>query len=235
MQGIQKIIAMKFIVVGLGYFGSSLATELTSLGHEVIGLDNKMSHVEMYKNQISHTICMDCTDQLAVSSLPLKDTDVVIVGIGEDFGASVMATATFKQMKAKRLIARAISPLHQNVLEAIGVDEIVRPEQDSAERLAHTLEMKGVINAVGISEEYSLIEVNVPQRYIGYKISDADIRNRYNLNVITLKREVEKSNLLNLKVKKKQVLGVLNPDEQLQEHDVLVVFGKESDFKKFLD
>lgn len=225
---------MKFIVVGLGYFGSSLATELTAQGHEVIGLDNKLSHVEMYKNQISHTIAMDCTDQLAVSSLPLKDTDVVVVGIGEDFGASVMSTALFKQMKVKRLIARAISPLHQNVLEALGVDDIIRPEQESAERLAHTLEMNGVINSFGISDEYSLIEVNVPKRYIGYKIMDADIRNRYNLNVITLKRELETTNLLNLKVRKKQVIGVLNPEEEMMENDVLVVFGKESDFKKFL-
>jgi trk system potassium uptake protein TrkA len=225
---------MKFIVVGLGYFGSSLATELTALGHEVIGLDNKLGHVEMYKNQISHTIAMDCTDQLAVSSLPLKDTDVVVVGIGEDFGASVMSTALFKQMKVKRLIARAISPLHQNVLEALGVDDIIRPEQESAERLAHTLEMNGVINSFGISDEYSLIEVNVPKRYIGYKIMDADIRNRYNLNVITLKRELETINLLNLKVRKKQVIGVLNPEEKMMENDVLVVFGKESDFKKFL-
>lgn len=226
---------MKFIIVGLGYFGSSLATELTEQGHEVIGLDNKMSHVELYKSKISHTICMDCTDQQAVNSLPLKDTDVVVVGIGEDFGASVMATATFKQAMVKRLIARAISPLHQTVLEAIGVDDIVRPEQESAERLAHTLEMKGVINSFGISEEYSLIEVNIPERYIGKTIADADIRNRYNLNVITIKREQETLNLFGLKVKKKQVIGVLNPNETLNQKDVLVVFGKESDFKKFLD
>jgi trk system potassium uptake protein TrkA len=226
---------MKFIVVGLGYFGSSLASELTEQGHEVIGLDNKMSHVEMYKARISHTICMDCTDQMAVNSLPLKDTDVVVVGIGEDFGASVMATATFKQASVKRLIARAISPLHQTVLEAIGVDDIIRPEQESAERLAHTLEMKGVINSFGISDEYSLVEINVPSRYIGKTVSDADIRNRYNLNVITIKREKESVNLFNLRVKKKQVIGVLTPDEELKENDVLVVFGKEVDFKKFLD
>src|SRR5690606_40633871 len=113
---------MKYIIIGLGNFGSTLGMQLTAMGHDVIGVDSSMEKVDAFKYDITHTICLDSTDQQALSTLPLKDTDVVVIGIGEDFGASVMATALFKQMNVKRIIGRAMSPLHQKVLEAIGVD-----------------------------------------------------------------------------------------------------------------
>mgnify|MGYP003379460160 CR=1 FL=1 len=109
----------------LGSFGSSLAQKLTELGNEVIGIDTNMKKVDALKDKISHTICIDATDQFTISGLPLKDTDVVIVAIGEDQGANVMVTAIFKNLQVKRLISRAINPLHENVLQAIGVHEIV--------------------------------------------------------------------------------------------------------------
>ena len=80
---------MKYIIFGLGSFGKSLAIRLTELGHETIGVDSNMQKVEQLKERITHTVCMDCTDRNAVSSLPLKDADSVIVAIGEDEGASL--------------------------------------------------------------------------------------------------------------------------------------------------
>ncbi len=96
---------MKYIVVGLGSFGASLAAKLTEAGNEVIGIDTNMDRVDHYKEHISHTICMDATDEFTVAGLPLKDTDMVVVAIGEDKGASVMATALFKNLQVKRLIS----------------------------------------------------------------------------------------------------------------------------------
>lgn len=90
---------MKYIVVGLGNFGASLAEKLTAQGNEVIGIDTRMAKVDLYKERISHTICMDATDEFTVSGLPLKDTDVIVVAIGEDQGANVMATALFKTFR----------------------------------------------------------------------------------------------------------------------------------------
>lgn len=87
---------MKYIIVGLGNFGSSLATKLTSQGHEVIGIDIDMDKVERYKESISHTICIDSTSENAVSGLPIAQTDVVLITIGEDQGQNVMVTALFK-------------------------------------------------------------------------------------------------------------------------------------------
>lgn len=124
---------MKFIIFGLGNFGSSLGKKLTEQGNEVIGVDNDMDKVDAMKETISHTVCLNSTDETIVSGLPLHDTDVVIVAIGEDQGANIMTTAVLKKLKVQKLISRAISPLHETVLQAIGIDQIVHPEEETAE------------------------------------------------------------------------------------------------------
>ena len=106
---------MKYIIFGLGNFGSSLGQKLTEAGNEVIGVDNNMDKVDALKESISHTICMDSTDQFTVSGLPLKDADVVIVAIGENQGANVMTTAVLKNLKVKRIISKNNTPLHETV------------------------------------------------------------------------------------------------------------------------
>src|SRR5690606_3758864 len=103
---------MKYIIIGLGNFGSSLAKKLTALGNEVIAVDKNMAKLDAYKEKISHTICLDATDEEAVSGLPLKDTDVVLIAIGKDEKANIMSTALFKNLETNRLISRAISSLH---------------------------------------------------------------------------------------------------------------------------
>src|SRR5690606_933068 len=118
---------MKYIILGLGNFGASLAEKLTEMGNEVIGVDTNMSKIEMLKDKITHVVSLDSTDLTAVSNLPLKETDVVIVAIGEDKGANILATALMKQLNVKRLISRAVSPLQKMVLEAMGIKEIIHP------------------------------------------------------------------------------------------------------------
>jgi trk system potassium uptake protein TrkA len=108
-----------------------LQKKLTQQGNEVIGIDSNMAKVDAFKSKISHTICINSTDQFTMSGLPIKNTDVVIVAIGEDQGANIMTTAVMKNLNAKRLISRAITPLHETVLQAMGVDEIVHPEEEN--------------------------------------------------------------------------------------------------------
>ena len=143
---------MKYIIVGLGNFGASLGSALTSQGHEVIGIDSNMQRVETYKEVISHTLCMDATDEYTVSGLPIIDTDIVIVAVGEDQGANVMATALFKTLKAKRLISRSINPLHEKVLQAIGVDDLIHPEKEAANRWAKRLSLRYFVDSFELSE-----------------------------------------------------------------------------------
>jgi trk system potassium uptake protein TrkA len=226
---------MKYIIVGMGNFGSFLAKRLTELGHEVVGVDTSEAKIDQIKDHITHAVALNATDQHAVTNLPMKDCDVVIIAIGEDIGASIMTTAIFKQMKVKRIIGRAINALHETVIRAIGVDEIIHPEEETAERLAKRLQLKGVLDSLEISEDYNIVEVKVPSRYIGMSLSEANIRKEFSLNIMTTIQEKEHTNLLGLKLPKREVAGVLPSDYILKEEDILVLFGKIKNIEEFLN
>jgi trk system potassium uptake protein TrkA len=225
---------MKYIVVGLGNFGASLAKKLTEQGNEVIGIDTDMNRVENYKEKISHTICMDATDEFTVSGLPLKDTDMVVIAIGENKGANVMATALFKNFQVKRLISRAIEPLHEKVLYAIGVDEIVHPEEESAERWAKKLCLKGVVDSFELGDDYSIVEVNLPPKYDGKTIKEIGVRENYGLLVLTTISNREEKSLIGKSRNINKVEGVASPNNVLNKNDILVVYGSNDDIKRFL-
>ncbi|MCF0051795.1 TrkA family potassium uptake protein [Dyadobacter sp. LJ53] len=224
---------MKYIIFGLGSFGKSLAIRLTELGHETIGVDNNMQKVEQLKDRITHTVCMDCTDKNAVSSLPLKDADSVIVAIGEDEGASLLSTALLKQLGVKKIIGRVVSDLQKTVLEAMQIEEYILPEEESAERLAMRLDNSGIVDSFKISEKYSIIETRVPERYIGMTLAEADLTNRYNvivLTVLTLSKESENG----LAKIFKRASGIATPNTVMRENEVLVLFGELSDIEKLM-
>lgn len=225
---------MKYLIVGLGNFGASLAMKLTAAGNEVIGIDSRMEKVDEYKEKISHTICMNATDEFTATGLPLKDTDVVIVAIGEDQGANIMATALFKNLQVKRLISRAINPLHERVLHALGVSEIVHPEEEGAERLAKKLSIKNVVDSFELSEEFSIIEAKVPEEYVGKSISEVGFRQKFNLLVLTTIKKEEVKSALGKSRTLERVLGIATPDLVLKENEILVLFGSNQDLEKFL-
>ena len=226
---------MKYIIVGMGNFGGYLAMRLTDLGHEVIGVDNSENRIDLVKDKITHAVTMNATDTQAVKNLPLRDCDVIIIAIGEDVGASIMSTAIFKQLNVKRIIARAINDLHETVIRSIGVDEIIHPEEETADRLSKRLQMKGVMDSLEISDEYNIVEVKVPKRYIGMKVSEADIRKEFFLNILTVIKLENKTNLLGIKTQEKKVIGVITPEYTLEENDILLLFGKIKNIQEFLN
>jgi len=226
---------MKYLIIGLGSFGAPLSEKLTAEGHEVIGIDTRMDKVDQYKERITHTICLDATDEFTVSGLPLKDTDVVIVAIGEDQGANIMATALFKNLQVKRLISRAINPLHEKVLLAIGVDEIVHPEEETAGRWAKKLCMKNVIDFFELSDDYSIIEAKVPAECLGKTIAEVGFRSKYNLLVLSTIKKTEVKGVVGHLHTESEVQGVATSDLVLNETDIMVLFGANKDLKNFLD
>lgn len=225
---------MKYIVVGLGGFGASLSEKLTALGHEVIGVDNNMAKVDYCKEKISHTIFLDATDEITVSGLPLEHTDVVVVAIGEDQGANIMATALFKNLKVKRLISRAINPLHEKVLHALGVDEIVHPEEETAERWAKKLHVSNVVDSFELSEKFSIIEANVPKEHIGKTIDEVNFRKQYNLLVLTVMKKKEVKSIVGKVRTEIRIRGIADPDQTLEANDILVLYGANEDLEEFL-
>lgn len=225
---------MKYIIIGLGNFGASLSQKLTAQGNEVIGVDNRMEKVDLFKEKITHTICMDATDEFTVSGLPLEDTDVVIIAIGEDQGANIMTTALFKNLQVKRLISRAINPLHEKVLVAIGVDGIVHPEEETAERWAKKLCLNNVVDSFELNAFFSLIEANVPKEYIGKTIREINIRRNFNLLVLTIMKKAKVKSLFGKSRTEMNIEGIATPDQVLAESDILVLYGSNKDLQNFL-
>lgn len=226
---------MKYIIVGMGNFGSYLAKRLTELGHEVVGVDNSEAKIDQIKDHLTYAMVLDATDQHAVNTLPMKDTDVIIVAIGEDVGASILATAIFKQLKPKRIIGRAINALHETVIRAIGVDEIIHPEEETAERLAKRLLLKGVLDSLEISDDYNIVEVKVPKRYVGMTVAIANIRSEFSLNIMTTIKEKVKTTLLGIKLPQREVAGVISADYVFEADDILLIFGKIKNIQEFLN
>lgn len=224
---------MKYIILGLGNFGKALAIRLTELGHETIGVDNNMQKVAQLKDKITHTVCMDCTDKGAVSSLPLKDCDAVVVAIGEDEASSLLTTALLKQLQVKKIIGRVVSDLQRTVLEAMQIEEYVVPEEESAERLAMRLDNSGIFDSFKISEKYSIIETKVPERYIGMTLAQADLTKRYNVIVLTV-LTLSKGSEDGLAKIFRRASGIATPDTVLRADEVLVLFGELNDIERLM-
>lgn len=224
---------MKFIIIGLGNFGGSLAEKLTQQGNEVIGVDSRSEKVVALKDKLSHTICMNATDQSAITHLPLKNTDIVMVCIGEDEGANIMVTAHFKNLGVKRLISRAINPLHESVLQAIGVNEIVRPEEETAERWAKKLSLKGVIDSFELNKSYSIVEIVVPEKYVGKTIEEVKFRELHNVLILTIIRDAQEKSFLGRSKTVANVQGIPEPTTMLQKDDIIVIYGNNEDLQRF--
>lgn len=104
---------MKYLIIGLGHYGATLAMELTAMGHEVVGADGNGLHVDSVKDRMAASFVLDATDEMALSVLPLKSVDAVIVAIGDNFGASVRIVSLLKKLKVKRIYARAVDEVHK--------------------------------------------------------------------------------------------------------------------------
>lgn len=225
---------MKYVIIGLGNFGASLAEKLTEMGNEVIGVDLNMSKVEAIKDKITHAVNLDSTDITAVSNLPLKDTDVVIVGIGEDKGANIMATALMKQLHVKRLISRAVSPLQEMVLEAMGVDEIIHPEEETAERWSKKLNLQGVVDSFEVNRDFSIVETAVPEEYDGRTLEEVGLKRKYDVIVLTTIKYTQEKNQLGAFRDVTNVQGVASAKTVLHKEDLMVLYGHNKNIKKLL-
>jgi len=226
---------MKFIVIGLGYFGSKLAVNLTNQGHEVIGVDNRSDKIDELKDSISIVMVMDTTIESAVKSLPLDDTDAVVVGIGEDIGSSILTLSILKSLNVKRLIGRAITPRHENILSHIGINEIVHPEEEAAFALSSMLRLKNALKITELDDDNMIVELYVPKKYVGHALESMNLLKRFNLRLLAVKVLPEKKHdLLNLNMKKSGYVADFDFNLQLalKENDILVLAGNLKDIRK---
>lgn len=226
---------MKYIIIGLGTFGSSIAEKLAGMGNEVIGVDISMSKVEAIKEKITHAISLDATDMEAVKNLPLNDCDIVIIGIGEDKGANIMAAALMKQMHVKRLISRAVDPLQKMVLQTMGVDEIIHPEKETADRWAQRLNMEGVVDSFELDTNFSIVETRIPKEYHEKTIKELNIKAEFDIIILTTMNVSKSKNELGADTEKASVQGIARANTVLYKDEIMVLYGRNEDIKRLLD
>lgn len=220
---------MKIIVFGLGNFGVALALNLTETGNEVIAVDKNLERVNLIKDKVSHAICLDSTNEFAYEALPMKDANTIVVAIGENEGAAIITTAIIKKLSDATIISRSLSGIHDTVLKAMGVTNMVHPEQDSADQLTKQINFKTSMYHHQLDDNYTISEVESKEEFAGVTLKELDEIDRFHLKVITIIRTRIKTNLIGKQVAVKESLG--NPDGStvLRRTDVLVVFGKSKD------
>lgn len=224
---------MKIAVFGLGNFGRHLAIKLTHLGHEVIAIDHAMDKVEAIKSEVSYAVCLESNDPQAMSNLPLTDVDAAVVAIGEDQGANIMTTALLVNLKVKRIISRAINPLHEMVLNSMGVTDIVHPEEKAADSLARKLNLRRLVDQFELPGGFTIAEIVVPDRFVGIPLNEVNELRAQKLGLVTVLRKESEKSFLGKRSIKLGALGVLEPDFVPEKGDILVLFGTKDDVARF--
>ena len=184
----SKVKRKQFLVAGLGLFGTSVAVTLQGLGYDVYALDSDESIVQDLSMQLPYVVCGDASDKKTLQSLPLEDVDVAVVAIG-NVERNMMATMLLKELGIKQVVSKAINSLHGAMLSKIGADKVIFAERDMGERLAHNLISAGVMDYIELSSEISVMSLPIPTEFIGKNLIEADLRRRYDVNVVAIKRD----------------------------------------------
>lgn len=202
----------QFAVIGLGRFGTSVATTLHQMGYEVLAIDSDDERVQEFSNEVTHVVQADTTDETTLAALGIRNFDVVIVAIGQDVQANILTTLQLKEIGVPYIVSKASSKLHGKMLEKIGADRVIYPERDMGQRVAHNLVSSSVLDYIELSPNLNIMEVSVPQTVVGKTLAETNLRAKYGINVVAIKRGDE-------------IIIPPQPSEKIMVQDVLVVVG----------
>jgi trk system potassium uptake protein TrkA len=207
-------------VIGLGRFGSAMATTLTELGHDVIGVDGEAEKVRGHADVIAQAIELDATDERALKAAGIQDVDVAVVSIGENIESSLLVVMQLRDLGIPTIIAKAVTPLHGRILEKIGVSRVIFPEREMAIRVAHGLVMPDVIDYIELSRDFSIVELPAPEQFVGKTLKQLELRPRYGLTLIAIKRSTGSG-------PEASIATNVSPhaDEEILRGDTLVLLG----------
>ena len=208
-------------VIGLGRFGESVARSLTELGCDVLAIDSDMKRVEAIAKTVTHAVQVDATDEENLKALGLLNFDAVVLATGKYIQDSILSALIIKEMGVKNVIAKASSELHKRALEKIGVSRVVYPERESGVKLAHSLMSLNLVEYLEVTSEYQVAEIIIQDEFHGKTIKEVDLRNRYGVNVLAIRRGRENLNVLP------------QAEDILHKGDMLVLLGSNKDLKKF--
>ena len=219
-------------VIGLGRFGYHVAETLTKLGHEVLAIDRDEEQITRVGEFVTYAVQCDATDEKALRAISTQNVDMAVVSIGENIEASILVVTTLRELGIKRVIAKAVTPLHGKILEHMGVTEVIYPERDAGIRLAHRLTAPNVLEYLQLSPGYSIEEVSVPEQLIGKPIGDSQIRADFQVNIIAVKKKLQ--TMIKGILQSREIVNFTPaPSDVMEKGDVLVVIGREEDLEKF--
>lgn len=202
----------QYAVIGLGRFGSSVATNLHKLGYEVLAIDSSEERVQEFSNEVTHVVQADTTDEETLTALGIRNFDVVVVAIGEDIQANILTTLQLKELGVPYIVTKAKNALHGKMLEKMGADRVVYPERDMGQRVAHNLVSSNIMDYIELSPNLGIVEVSIPRALIGKTLAETNLRAKFEINVVAIKRG------------EALIIPPL-PSEKFKEDDVLVVVG----------
>ena len=175
-----------FVVIGLGRFGSAVAEELCALGHQVLAIDTDEAAVQKMADRVTQAVVGDCRDMDVLRALGVNHARCAVVAFSDDIGNSVLITLNLKELGIPRIVCKARSASHEELLRRIGADQVVFPEQESGRNLAHTLNNTEILDYIELSEHYSIVKTGVPASWVGKSVGELAIRKQYKVNIVSV-------------------------------------------------
>ncbi len=208
----------QFIVLGLGRFGSSVAIQLSRMGHEVLAVDSDETLVDSLAPYVTQTVQADATDEAALAEMDVSSFDAAVVAIGSSSRDSILVTVLCKEAGVPMVIAKAEDDLHAKVLRKVGADRVVFPERDMGQRVARVLDTPNIIELMELSGDYQIAEVLAPEKWCARTLADVNVRRHYGLSVIGIRRGGE-------------FFASPGADTVLHRGDILLVLGRVHDIE----
>ena len=205
-----------FIVIGLGRFGTAVARELYAVGKDVLATDVKSENVQNIADYVTHAVTGDGRDPAVLQAIGIQDYDCAVVTVGDDVGSSALITMRLKEAGVPKVICKAQSHVHQRLLEKLGADRVVFPEHEMGIKTAQGLARSNILNFIELSPEFAIVEVDPPASWAKKSVRELDVRAKYKLNIIAVRRGGE----MNV---------APGADWIISEEDKLIVLGRDSD------
>ena len=177
-----------YVVIGLGRFGSEMATRLYECGEEVIAIDTDEQLVDKVADRVTRAITADARDQEVLEKLGIGEIDHAIVAVGTDLASSALITMNLKNMKVPNIICKAQDNIHREILERLGADRVIIPEREMADKLVLGMTTSGFMEYIELSDEFGITEMKPLKDWVGKSIRSLQLRSRYGVNVIGLRR-----------------------------------------------
>jgi trk system potassium uptake protein TrkA len=221
-----------FVIIGLGAFGRQLCETLVEKRASVIAVDSQPELIDRVKDSVTQAVRIDATDEDSLNQLSFDDVRTAVVAIGDNVEASILTTALLKRIGVPHILARAVSDIHAQVLKQVGADEVVNLEIDEGRNIASRLAAPEILDNTPISESISIAELPTPSSILGRELLKLDLRRRYRINIIAVKRvELGVDEVGN--PQKQETVIFPEPGTVLQERDVLLLVGKNEDIERF--